>query len=66
MTRKDETAGKAIVNGPQGYRERGASRCEATEGQAGRDIRRGRGGAQGGAERRKGDGEPKKTKGEVR
>lgn len=60
MTRKDETAGKAIVNGPQGYRER-ASRCEATEGQAGRDIRRGRGGA-----RRKGDGEPKKTKGEVR
>lgn len=39
MTRKDETAGKAIVNGPQGYRER-ASRCEATEGQAGRDTRR--------------------------
>lgn len=39
VTRKDETAGKAIVNGPQGYRER-ASRCEATEGQAGRDIRR--------------------------
>lgn len=26
MTRKDETAGKAIVNGPRGYRER-ASRC---------------------------------------
>lgn len=34
MTRKDETEGKAIVNGPQGYRER-ASRCEATEGQVG-------------------------------
>jgi len=41
VTRKDETAGKVIVNGPQGYRER-ASRCEATEGQAGRDIRRAR------------------------
>lgn len=63
MTRKDETAGKAIVNGPQGYRER-ASRCEATEGQVGRDIRRRE--ARCGAARRKGDGEPKKTKGEVR
>lgn len=48
MTRKDETAGKAIVNGSRGYRER-ASRCEATEGQAGRDTRR-----RGGAARRKG------------
>lgn len=32
MTRKDETAGKAIVNGPRGYRER--ARVDASDGRA--------------------------------
>lgn len=30
MTRKDETAGKAIVNGPRGYRERARESMRAT------------------------------------